>query len=144
MKRRQVLLTLGALAVGGGAVSAGLMLQTEAAGVAAVLYKRLSYLTLDGDGVRQFAQDYVARGLTSAQKLRVLSASRWVYSGTPQSWLDVAAPRIAFGEERIVSAYLLGSDFFPDCDESRITHYLGFYDGRTRANPFARLVVQSA
>jgi len=144
MKRRQVLFTLGALAVGSGLTSAGLMLETEVAAVAAVVHKRLSYLTLDRDGVRQFARQYVALGLTSARKLRALSASRWVYEQTPQSWLDLLAPDIAFGEERIVSAFLLSSDFFPDRDERRVTHYVGFFDGRLRANPFARLVMQAA
>jgi hypothetical protein len=143
MKRRQVLLTLGAVAAGGGLASVSLMVPTEAAAVAAVIYKRLSYLTLDRDGVRQFAQEYVSRGLTSTRKLRTLSASRWLYDQTPQSWLDALAPGVAFGEERIVSAFLLSSDFFPDRDERRVTQYVGFYDGRLRANPFARLVVQS-
>jgi hypothetical protein len=143
MKRREVLLTLGALATGGGLVSASLMVHTEAAAVAAVLYKRLSYLTLDRDGVQKFAHEYVSRGLTSTRKLRTLSASRWLYEQTPQSLLDSLAPGVAFGEERIVSAFLLSSDFFPDRDERRVTQYVGFYDGRLRANPFARLVVQS-
>jgi hypothetical protein len=144
MKRRQVLLTFSALALGGGLACVELVPGTEAAAVEAVIYKRLSYLELDREGVRQFAQQYVARGLTSARKLRALSASRWIYGQTPQSWLGLLAPRIAFGEERIVSAFLLSTDFFPHCDVHRVTRYVGFFDGRLRANPFARLVVQTA
>ena len=143
MRRREILQAFGALALGGGIAAGGVMLQTGVAGVTAVLYKRLSYLELDRAGVRQFAREYVARGLTSAPKLRALSASRWMYGQTPQPWLRFVAPGMTFGEERIVSAFLLSSDFFPACNEGRVVQYLGFFDGKLRANPFARLVAQT-
>lgn len=142
MKRRQFLFALAALGATGGLAS--LALRTEVAAVAAVIHKRLSYLRLDRDGVKQFAHEYVSRGLTSARKLRALSASRWIYERTPQSWLGFLAPGFEFGEDRIVSAFLLSSDLFPGRDERRVVRYVGFFDGRLRANPFARLVVQAA
>ena len=48
---------------------------------------------------------------------------------------------IRHGEERIVTNYLLSSDFFVNgADESRTVRYLGFYDPlRACSNPFARL-----
>lgn len=140
MKRREVLLAFGTLALGGGLAAGGAMFETGVAGVTAVIRKRLSYLKLDDEGVRQFSREYVARGLTSAPKLRALSVSRLIYERTPQSWLRFLAPSVAFGEERIVSAFLLASDFFPACNEDAVVKYLGFFDGRVRANPFARLV----
>jgi hypothetical protein len=66
-----------------------------------------------------------------------------IYDHTPPSWIGFVAPSISFGEERIVTTFLLSSDFFPDCDESRVVRYRELFDGQLRANPFARLLVQT-
>ena len=53
---------------------------------------------------------------------------------------DVVQETIRHGEERVVSAFLLSSDFFVNgADTSRIVRYLGFYDPlKACSNPFAR------
>jgi hypothetical protein len=144
MKRRQFFGVAAGVAVSGGLAAAGLAGAVLAGGsepdaVEAVLFKRLSYLKLDRRGVRQFARDYTARNLMSARKLRALSASGWIYQRAPSSWLGCLMPSFPFGEERIVTLFLLSSDFFPVCDEGRTVRYLAFFDPQLQANPFARL-----
>jgi len=139
MKRRHVLMVswaavCGALAVG------SLALDTEDGAVEAIIRKRLGYLQLDRRGVQDFARDYAERGLMAVTKLRALSSSRWIYRNTPRSWLGFFVPRMSFAEDRIVTAFLLSSDFFPGCDERRVVRYRGFFDGERRSNPFARLL----
>ena len=143
MRRRQVLLTFTGLAACGALAAGGLSLTSEAEAVAAVVRKRLSYLRLDHDEVDRFARDFTAQHVMSVRKLRALSASRMVYDLTPQSWIGFLSPSVSFGEERIVTTFLLSSDFFPDRDESRVVRYREIFDGQLRSNPFARLLVQT-
>jgi len=144
MKRRQVLMGFAGLAVVAGLAAHS----SEEAGVAAVILKRLSYLRLDLRGVRQFARDYAARGLISAGKLRAVSAVGVLYRDLPQRWADFLTRDIGHGEERIVTTFLLSSDFFdsngkPAEAEVRPVHYVGFFDPLRGGNPFARLRVQT-
>jgi hypothetical protein len=139
MKRRHFFGAITGVVVSGGLAAAGLAAGSEPDAIEAVIFKRLSYLKLRHRDVRQFARDYAARSLMSARKLRALSASGWAYRHAPQSWLGFLVPSIPFGEERIVTAFLLSTDFFPTCDENRTVRYLGFFDAQLRANPFARL-----
>ena len=111
-------------------------------GILAVLRKQLDYLHLDETGVRTFAAELAQRGLVNETKLRWLAFGAPLYAITD---LAAAAPEkwIAHGEERIVSLYLLSSDFFQNgADESRLVRYLAFYDPVTSsmpcANPFFR------
>jgi hypothetical protein len=142
MKRRQVLLAFTGLTACGAIAAAGVSMSGEDEAVAAVIYKRLNYLNLDPLEVQRFARDFTARHFMSVRKLRTLSASRLIYDHTPQSLIGVI-PGVSFGEDRIVTMFLMSSDFFPDRDESRVVRYLGIFDGQQRANPFARLLVQT-
>lgn len=144
MKRRHVLMGLAGLAV-----AAELTVHSsDEAGVAAVIFKRLSYLDLDPRGVRQFARDYAARRLMSPVKLRAVSAAGALYSRLPQAWEDFLSRDIAHGEERIVTTFLLSSDLFRGSKsaaerEKRVVRYLGFFDPLRGGNPFARLRAQT-
>jgi len=112
--------------------------------VITIIYKRLFYLRLDDAGVRRFAHDFVANTKLSGGKLRLVAAfapiyRRWVLS--PDSLL---AHAMRFGEERVISRYLLSSDFFTTgADENRVVQYVAFYDPlRACGNPFARPVLE--
>ena len=133
------LAVVGAIATGGAIVGG-----SDVEGVVEILHKRLSYLKLDIRGVRQFAHDCAARGLISAHKLRALSVAGALYERVPQTWFDFLAPDVPQGEERVVTMFLLSSDFFPGADEGRTVQYLGFFDAQLRVNPFARLRVPTA
>jgi hypothetical protein len=114
---------------------------SEQDGIIAVLYKRLDYLMLDEPGVRAFASDEVAQGAVRGSKLRVIDAAQPVYEHLPQS----AAQLLARGEERIVTLYLMSSDFFLNgADISLPVRYLGYFDPIERprpcGNPFWRPV----
>ncbi len=107
-----------------------------------VLRKRLNYLDLDAAGLRAFARDLVAANQISEIRLRALSAISPLYEQYDSSAQGALPHAIRHGEERIVSDYLLSSDFFANgLDEKRIVHYLGFYDPlKACANPFARRI----
>jgi hypothetical protein len=49
---------------------------------------------------------------------------------------------IRHGEDRVITQYLISSDFFTNgADTTRIVHYVRYYDGQTPcSNPFARRV----
>jgi len=145
MKRREALAALAGFAVVGGLAAHS----SAEGGVAAVLFKRLGYLNLDRGDVMRFARDYGARGLMSAGKLRAVSAASALYGAVPQSWEDFVSRDIAHGEERIVTTFLLSSDFFRGAGkaaEPRTSpvRYVGFFDPLRGGNPFARLRVQGA
>ena len=130
---------LGALAV----LGAGRILSvTDQKAIAAVVRKRLAYLRLDDDGVRRFAADLSVRHTVSAGRLRVLAAAGPLYTRLSLSGHNHLLNGIRHGEERVVTLYLLSSDFFRNGrDETRIVRYLGFYDPfQACGNPFARPV----
>jgi hypothetical protein len=64
----------------------------------------------------------------------------------PLSGINVLTNGIRHGEERIVTKYLLSSDFFSSgADESKTVHYVRLFDAlRGCCNPFARPVVETA
>jgi hypothetical protein len=142
MRRRQALLVLGGVAT---LVGLGARLPEES-GVTAILRKRLNYLELDPAGVREFARDYVARQLMSPGKLRVLAAVGPLYTRLSRGWSELLTADIEHGEERIVTTYLLSSDFFAGVDHAdRTVRYLGFFDplgggGNPFANPRCQVV----
>lgn len=112
-------------------------------GIAAVLCKRLDYLMLDEDGVRTFADDLAARDIVSTSKLRWIEFAGPVYTRLVPAQGNALTRELNHGEERIVSLYLLSSDFFVNgADETKLVRYLGFYDplGQINAcgNPFSR------
>jgi hypothetical protein len=113
--------------------------------VAVIVFKRLDYLKLDEQGVRQFARDYAARHLISEGKLRMVAAAGLLYTHLPISGASFLTSGIHHGEDRIVTKYLLSTDFFQSgADESQTVQYLGFYDPlHGCGNPFARPVIRA-
>lgn len=139
LSRRALLLAAGAGVVG--SVALRFELARPESVVADLLRRQLDYLRLDPAGVEAFARDLVARGDIAPTKLRLLSATGMARLATAS---EVAGSHALHqGAERIVTYYLLSSDFFVNgADEARTVHYLGFYDAFRRAclNPFAHAV----
>lgn len=139
MSRRAVLFG-GVAAIGVVALRLGLSKPEDA--VLTVLRKRLSYLKLDDAGLRAFASDFTASGTMARSKLRLIAAMAPLYHWLPT---DERAPdAVRHGEERVVTAYLLSSDFFANgADESQVVGYKGLFDPWNTLvacqNPFARL-----
>lgn len=135
-----------AAAVAGIAGLAGwrLLRSSDEEAVIAVLRKQLDYLTLDEQGLRDFARDLSDRKTISSTKLHLLDAVGPLYTRTATSWRNVLTNTLRHGEERVVSLYLLSSDFFANgIDETKVVRYVAYYDplaGRSpcRTNPFAR------
>jgi hypothetical protein len=111
-----------------------------------VLRKRLGYLHLDEAGMRAFASDLASRKLVSSGKLRLMVTLGPLYRRLALNERNSITAAIRHGEERIVTNYLLSSDFFINgVDETRTVRYLGFYDPlHACSNPFARFVGSSA
>jgi hypothetical protein len=125
-----------------------------------IVYERLPYLTLDAAGVQRFASDFAARRILSSTHLRLVGLLWSLYRRTPSNRWGTALgsdarsdlgsssslglrDRLARAEERIVSTYLISSDFFTHgADQSRTVRYLGCYDALSHAcgNPFCRAV----
>jgi len=107
-----------------------------------VLRKRLDYLKLDPAGMQAFARDLASRKLLSRTRLRLMMTFGPLYRRFDLNGQNFLAVAIRHGEERIVSNYLLSSDFFINgADQSRIVQYLGFYDPlHACSNPFAQFV----
>jgi hypothetical protein len=119
---------------------------SDRAAIAKVIHKRLHYLRLEESGVQRFAADMSSRQVVSSLRLRVIDAAGEFYtrlSPSPGSRLDNA---IRHGEERIVTQYLISSDFFTHgADKNRVVNYLGYYDPLVACNnPFARPAVAAA
>ena len=110
--------------------------------IVAILYKRLRYLKLDHGGVQRFAGDFAARHVLSSTRLRIAGSLWPLYRRLPMNasrWVS----HVNHAEERIVSTYLISSDFFSSgSDQTKTVRYLGCYDALTHAcgNPFCRAV----
>jgi hypothetical protein len=146
MKRRTFLITgaAGVLAVVGGRLIAS----SDESAIVKVIYKRLDYLKLDGPGVRQFATELAALGKSSlysisSTRLRLIDAAGPLYTGIALTAGANLADALSHGEDRVVTHYLMSSDFFRNgADVSRTVHYLGQYDPLVACNnPFARPAV---
>ena len=106
-----------------------------------VLRRRLDYLTLDPGGVMAFARDISNLNLISGSRLHMLAVLTPVYAKLHLSnGNNAPAHALRHGEDRVVSTYLISSDFFVNgADKSRVVHYLGLLDPlRACGNPFAR------
>ena len=141
MHRRALLLGSGCLALLGVSSFRYLHASDEDA-IVAVLRRCLGYLRLDDDGVRRFAHDYAAAHLISTAKLRALDAVGPLYSHLPFNSRTLLPRDMRRGEERVVTKFLLSSDFFAHgADMTRTVRYVGLFDPlRGCGNPFARAV----
>ena len=136
---RRGLLFGGAAVLGLAALRLGLSRPEDA--VIAVLRKRLSYLQLDEASLGNFARDFAASGKMARGKLRLIAALAPLYQWLPSD--DSSPAAVRHGEERLVTAFLLSSDFFvTGADERRPVHYLRLFDPWSNPgacqNPFAR------
>ena len=109
--------------------------------VTAVLRKRLRHLQLDESGLRDFARDFAASGKMARDKLRLIAALAPLYQWLPSD--DSTPAAVRHGEERLVTAFLLSSDFFLNAaDERKPVRYLRLFDPWSNPgacqNPFAR------
>jgi hypothetical protein len=141
MKRRYFLLSglAGACGLAGWRFASS----SDQAAVAKVVHKRLSYLKLDPAGVQQFARDLTATRIISSARLHFIDAVGPLYTRPALSGDNRLDNTIRHGEDRVVTLYLLSSDFFQHgADESRIVSYLHYYDPLIACgNPFARPVI---
>lgn len=143
------------LGVAGAAGAAGLGLWAFGrtaieARIASVLRRKLADLKLDEAGVRAFARDQADRIIgkrMTMNRIRYhltagssLSFGRFARSRDTRSRIDRA-------EDRLVSTFLVSTDFFfHDGDPARTVTYLGYYDAMTRpcSSPFARPITETA
>jgi hypothetical protein len=81
-----------------------------------------------------------AAHVISNSRLRFLNIVKPLYLRVSLSTNSRIGSALRHGEERVVSTYLLSSDFLINgADESRVVRYLGFYDPmRACGNPFAQ------
>jgi hypothetical protein len=104
--------------------------------ISAVLWKKLSWLQLEEEGVNAFAHDYNFQRLTSWAGMVVP-----LYEYVDVFELTPLAGEFQEIEDKIVLLYLLSTDFFlNDADESKVVKYLGYYDPYSTdfINPLAR------
>ncbi|MGD9843506.1 MAG: hypothetical protein AB7U99_11535 [Steroidobacteraceae bacterium] len=109
--------------------------------IAMVVRRRLDYLKLEPDGLRKFAHDMAQLHVIFSARMRALSSISPIYTRFSLSAANNSlANLLRHGEDRIVSSYLISSDFFINgTDESRVVNYLGMIDPlRACGNPFAR------
>ncbi|HEY1726731.1 MAG TPA: hypothetical protein VGF89_15020 [Steroidobacteraceae bacterium] len=138
MRRRTFLISAGAVVCG--ALATRYATSRDQHAISKVLYKKLSYLKLDAMGVQRFAADMAARREISSFRLHVTDAAGMLYTDSSLSPDSRLGSAVRHGEDRIVTQYLISSDFFHfGSDRSRIVHYLGYYDPLLAcSNPFAR------
>lgn len=111
--------------------------RSQAQVVERLLRHTLHYLTLEPEGVRRFAHDFVEREAWAWKRdLYVLTFVRW-----SDDALLLAARRrnLKRFEEHLVTRYLMSSDFFWNrADTSRVVRYDGYYPTNgVCPNPFA-------
>ena len=142
--RRQFIASIGAGVVG--LVAWRYSVSTGEDAIVAIVRKRLNYLKLDLDGVHAFAKDLIKQQIIAPSKIRLIDMAGPIYTQISSRLKDGdLAKELNHGEERIVSMYLLSSDFFQNGeDQNKLVHYVGFYDPfnniRACNTPFVRPV----
>lgn len=141
MRRRRFLFGLAGLATTAAALMGWRYRQVTAQeAIVSIVRDRLHYLRIDPDGLRRFAADVLAAEDISHVKLRSLVAAGPLARHLPLPAGSALAAGIAYGEDRLVSEFLLSSDFFSHGrDVARVVRYVARYDPiRPCGNPFAR------
>jgi hypothetical protein len=115
--------------------------------LASTLHRRLPYLNLDAQGVKDFAADHFAKlsaKRMSLQRLKYHVATSFSHS-SKQFGYSSGPPRtrVEQAEDLLVETYLMSSDFFINgADESRLVKYVAYFDPmRACSNPFSRPVI---
>lgn len=116
---------------------------SEESAIVSVLRKQLHYLDLDEEGMHSYARDLTSRKLVSRNRLRLIDVAGPLYADlVVPSGASLLMRSLRNGEERVISLYLLSSDFFINgADETKMVRYLRFYDPldlHPCSNPFAR------
>jgi hypothetical protein len=148
LNRRQFLRSVAAAATG--LVAWRYIGSSDVEAIVAVLHKRLHYLQLESNGVYAFANDLIERQIVSSGKLRLLDMAGPLYTQlSPYLTHSPLTQGLNNGEERIVSLYLLSSDFFRNgYAVAKPVRYLEFYEPFAKLspcqNPFARPLNYSA
>jgi len=110
--------------------------------IIAVLRKRLGYLSLDDGGMKRFADDYERHADPSTKRrLGRLGLIAPAYKVLDLAKVAPGMRWVTAVEDKIVCQFLLSSDFFMhDANETRIVHYIGYYDSYVRlcGNTLAR------
>ncbi len=140
MNRRKLI--FGSIAGGIALLGARVGLANPRNAIERVLHKRLAYLKLDPAGVRQFSDDVLHRQIISHFRLMVIDFVGPLYTDTDPSPDGRIGSTLRHGEDRVVSQFLISSDFFINgADTSRTVRYLGWYNPLAACgNPFARPV----
>lgn len=105
--------------------------------------KRIAFLQWDRNEVKQFIQDFMAdaRNQDFLKKVNKLSYLHPIYRYTNLLEKTSYANKLRNFEERLISKFLLSTDFFWDgANEAQPVTYLSYYDPhRTPCqNPFAQ------
>jgi hypothetical protein len=106
--------------------------------IISVLHRKLSYLELDESSLGKFAADFAGDYGTLGHKGQLLALSRPVLPLVD----SLAADEVTRFEDRVVSKFLLSTDFFRNgADETRPVKYVAYYNPYNVAcgNPFAIL-----
>ncbi len=116
---------------------------TDEAAIVKVVYKKLGYLKLDAAGVQRFARALAASHTISGARLRITDAAGPLYTRPDLSADNQLDNAIHQGENRVVTLYLLSSDFFKKgADRNRTVDYEHYYNPLIACgNTFARLVM---
>lgn len=105
--------------------------------------KRIAFLQWDRMEVKQFIQDFMADARNAAfiQKVNKLSYMYPIYTYTNLLEMTHYQNKIQNFEERVISRFLLSTDFFLDnADETQPVTYLSYYDPHRSPcqNPFSQ------
>ena len=140
MNRRKLI--IGSIGAAVAVLGARLGLASPEDGVIRVLRKRLDYLNLDPDGLRRFAADVQQRKFISRFRLAMIDFSGPMYSDTNVSPDGRFGTLLRYGEDHVVTQFLISSDFFINgADTSRVVMYRGWFNPLLACgNPFARPV----
>ena len=143
MDRRRFILGLAGAGVAVGVIVPVFGRMGVEAEIASAVRKRLSFLHLDEEGLRQFAKDHVAILLAKRPSLsRIKTRIRGLFTKPPPPF-GFSTDRRSSGQrsaDNLATVYLLSSDFFVNgSDASRTVQYVAHYDPmRACSNPFAR------
>jgi hypothetical protein len=140
MRRRTFLLSTAAAICG--AIGWDFATSADQSAIVKVLHKKLHYLRLDDAGVRRFAADIAGLGIVSSLRLHVIDAADGLYTRRTLNPDTSLGRALRHGEDKVVTQYLMSSDFFiHGADKNRTVSYLGYYDPLVACNnPFARPV----
>jgi hypothetical protein len=140
MRRRTFLLSTTAAICG--AIGWRYASSSDESAIVKVLRKKLHYLRLDEAGVRRYAADIAGLGIVSSLRLHVIDAADGLYESHTLNPDHALGRALRHGEDKVVTQYLISSDFFINgADKNRTVSYLGYYDPMVACNnPFARPV----